>query len=73
MREGSELCDDSNGDGVDLAGETCASQVGAGATGTRMLRFRMDPEHSDRIEIQMSFDQKLIAADLGYFFLDAVS
>ncbi|KKL25067.1 hypothetical protein LCGC14_2409030 [marine sediment metagenome] len=47
--------------------------LGAGATGTRMLRFRMDPEHSDLIEIQMSFDQKLIAADLGYFFLDAVS
>jgi len=48
------------------------SSMGNGL-GTRMKRFRMDPESSDRLQIEMSFDQKLIAADLGAFFLDAVS
>lgn len=47
--------------------------LGGGAIGTRMKRIRMEPEASDRLQIEMSFDQKLIAADLGAFFLDAVS
>ena len=47
--------------------------MGAGALGTRVRRIRMEPESSDRIQIEMSFDQKLIAPDLGAFFLDAVS
>lgn len=47
--------------------------LGAGALGTRIKRMRMEHLESDRIEIEMSFDQKLVAADLGYFFLDAVS
>ncbi len=45
----------------------------SGAIGTRMNRIRMEPEASDRLQIEMSFDQKQIAADLGAFFLDAVS
>lgn len=47
--------------------------LGSGATGTRVKRIRMEPEASDRIQIEMSFDQKQIAADLGAFFLNAVS
>ena len=42
--------------------------MGAGAEGGRIKRFRMEKLESDRIEIQMAFDQKLVAADLGYFF-----
>lgn len=42
--------------------------VGSGDEGMRIKRFRMDHLESDRIEIDMSYDQKLIAADLGYFF-----
>ena len=47
--------------------------LGSGAIGTRMKRIRMEPEASDRLQIEMSFDQKLVAADLGAMFLDAVS
>ncbi len=36
--------------------------------GMRVKRFRMDHLESDRMEIDMSYDQKLISADLGYFF-----
>ena len=43
--------------------------TGAGDSGGRIKRFRMEEKESDRVEIQMSFDQKLVSADLGYFFL----
>lgn len=43
-------------------------RVGAGAEGARIKRFRMENLESDRVEIQMAFDQKLVSADLGYFF-----
>ena len=42
--------------------------MGAGAEGGRIKRFRQEKLESDRIEIQMAFDQKLVSADLGYFF-----
>ena len=42
--------------------------VGAGSEGGRIKRFRQEQLGSDRVEIEMAFDQKLIAADLGYFF-----
>ena len=42
--------------------------VGSGNEGMRIKRFRMDHLESDRIEIDMSYDQKKISADLGYFF-----
>lgn len=42
--------------------------VGSGNEGMRIKRFYMDHLESDRIEIDMSYDQKKIAADLGYFF-----
>lgn len=47
--------------------------LGAGAEGNRISRFRMEALKSDRVEIEMAFDQKLVSADLGYFFLDVVS
>lgn len=42
--------------------------LGAASTGQRIKKFRMEPIASDRVEIEMAFDQKLVAADLGYFF-----
>ncbi len=42
--------------------------MGAGVEGNRIKRFRIEKLESDRVEIQMSFDQKLVAADCGYFF-----
>lgn len=42
--------------------------VGAGDDGMRIKRFRMENLASDRVEIEMAYDQKLISADLGAFF-----
>lgn len=47
--------------------------LGAGQEGNRIKRFRIESLESDRVEIQMAFDPKLVAADLGYFFLSVVS
>lgn len=47
--------------------------LGASAVGSRIKKFRMEPESSDRVEIEMAFDQKLVAAELGYFFDTAVA
>ena len=41
--------------------------IGAGSDGMRIKRFRMTPLSSDRVEIEMAWDQKLIAKDLGVF------
>jgi hypothetical protein len=49
------------------------SFVGAGQEGNRIKRFRLEQIESDRVEIQMAFDSKLVAADLGYLFLSVVS
>lgn len=46
---------------------------GAGPGGQRMSRFRMDMLRSDRVELEMAFVQKLIAADLGYMLNDVLS
>ncbi len=43
-------------------------RIGSGNDGMRIKRFRMEHLESDRIEIDMSWDQKLIGADLGAFF-----
>jgi hypothetical protein len=52
------------------AGYTFAwtGHLGAGAEGNRIRTYRDEPIKSDIVEIEMAFDQKLIAADLGYFF-----
>lgn len=42
--------------------------LGATATGHRIKKFRMTHLNSDRVELDMSYDQKLVSADLGYFF-----
>jgi hypothetical protein len=42
--------------------------LGAGAMGGRIKKFRMEHLESDRVEIQMAFDQKLVSADLGHFW-----
>ena len=47
--------------------------MGAGALGMRMKRIRDEKRESDMIEIQMAFDQKLVQADLGFFFLTVVN
>lgn len=47
--------------------------LGAGAEGNRISKFRMEHLKADRVEIEMSFDLKLVSADLGYFFDAAVA
>jgi len=47
--------------------------TGAGAQGQRISRFRMEQLRADRVEVEMAFDQKLVAADLGYFFNAVIS
>lgn len=42
--------------------------TGAASLGQRIKRFRMEKLAADRVEIEMAFDQKLVAADLGYFW-----
>ena len=46
---------------------------GNGVEGNRIRQFRMENLKSDRVEIDMAFDMKLVAADLGYFFTSAVA
>lgn len=47
--------------------------LGSGAMGGRVLSFRMQNIKSDRVEIEMAFDQKVVAPELGYFFDTAVA
>jgi hypothetical protein len=47
--------------------------LGAGAAGGRIKRFRMEHLAADRVEMEMAFDQKLVAADMGTFFATAVA
>jgi hypothetical protein len=42
--------------------------LGAGAAGNRIKQFRMEHLAADRVEIEMAFDQRLISADLGFFW-----
>lgn len=46
--------------------------IGGGA-GQRIKTFREERLMSDRIEVDMAFDQKLVASELGVFFNNAVS
>jgi hypothetical protein len=47
--------------------------TGAGSEGNRIRQFRMEHLKSDRVEIDMAFDMKLVASDLGYFFTSVVA
>lgn len=42
--------------------------LGATNDGMRIKRFRMEHLNSDRVEIEMAYDQKKVAIELGYFF-----
>lgn len=46
---------------------------GAGATGSRIKRFRIEKESADRVECEMAWDQKVVASELGRFFDGAVA
>lgn len=46
---------------------------GAGENGIRIKRFRMEPIASDRIEAEEALDQKVVSAELGYFYSSVVS
>jgi len=53
------------------AGYTFAWQyAGAGGDGQRVSRFRMDHLRSDRIEMEMSYDQKQVSTVLGARFIN---
>lgn len=41
--------------------------------GARITTFRMESLKADRIEIESAYDQKLVAADLGFMFDDIVA
>jgi len=41
--------------------------TGAGADGLRMSRMRVDLRRCDRVEGELAYDQKQVAADLGFF------
>jgi hypothetical protein len=45
---------------------------GATGMGHRIKRMRAELLESDRIEVQMAFDQKVVGADLGFLFEKAV-
>lgn len=47
--------------------------LGGGALGMNMRRIRDEKKQVDELIAQMAFDQKLIAADLGQFFVSAVA
>lgn len=57
------------------AGYTFAwtGMYGANAMGGRVLRFRMDPIRSDRVEGEMAFDQKVVAPEMGAFLSLVIS
>lgn len=46
--------------------------LGSTPNGMRISRMRADLIKSDRIEIEQSYDQKIVSADLGAFFGDIV-
>ncbi len=45
--------------------------IGATGMGHRIKKFRLEREASDRVEVEMAFQHKVVGADLGYFFQDA--
>lgn len=47
--------------------------AGASAFGGRIKKFRMEPIAADRIEIEMAYDMKIVAPELGTFYNNAVA
>jgi hypothetical protein len=60
--------------GIPSAGYTFSwnGYLGASAFGGRIKRFRMENIASDRIEIESSFDFKIVAPELGTFLENAI-
>lgn len=60
--------------GIPSAGYTFSwnGYLGASAFGGRIKRFRMENIASDRIEVEASFDFKIVAPELGTFLSNAV-
>lgn len=48
-------------------------RFGASAMGWRIKRYRVEEVESDRVEVQMAFTHKVVAADLGYFWTTIVA
>lgn len=46
--------------------------MGVTGMGHRIKKFRMEALESDRVEVQMAYDQKVVGADLGFFAENAV-
>lgn len=46
---------------------------GQGAQGQVVSSFRMNHLKSDRVEAEMSYDQKLVASDCGVFFASIIA
>src|SRR5690606_17574585 len=47
--------------------------TGANGYGGRIFKFRMDHLRSDRIEIEIAYDQRITGKSLGLYFDDAVT
>lgn len=47
--------------------------MGNGIEGNRIRQFRLEREGVDRVEIDMCFDTKVVAPELGYFFSGIVA
>jgi hypothetical protein len=47
--------------------------MGSSAMGGRITKFRMDHLKADRVEIEMSFDHKVVASDCGVLFAGIVA
>lgn len=52
---------------------TWTGMAGSNSLGTRIKRFRIEENESDRIEGEVWFDQKKIGDDLAHFFLQPVA
>lgn len=52
---------------------TWSGYLGGNSEGVRIKRFRMEPIASDRIEGEMTYDQKVVCPDLGVYIADAVA
>ena len=61
--------------GVPTAGYTFSWSgfLGQAGMGVRMKNFRMEELEADRLEIQMAFDMKVVAPDLGYLLTGLLS
>lgn len=52
---------------------TWSGYLGGNAQGIRIKRFRQEHIASDRVEAEMTYDQKVVCADMGQFWDDVVT